>query len=213
MKTSVFILGGGGHAKPLLDCLLNDKQITVLGILDKNPHLQGQSIFGIPIVGDEDEILKHYDSSQIKLVNAIGSTHLTEMRKNLFQKFKAANFHFLSVIHATAYIARDVILEEGSQLLAGSIVQPSARIGKNTIINTRASVDHDCIIGDHVHLAPGVVCCGNVKIGEGTHIGSGAVIRQGIIIANDCIIAAGAVVVDNIISKSKVAGIPAKLMA
>jgi UDP-perosamine 4-acetyltransferase len=211
-KRSILVLGGGGHSKVLIDSLRFIDDIEIKGILDVNSALRGKYILGVPVMGGEDEVLTKYPPDTVKLVNGIGSTGSTDMRKNIFHKFKTEGYHFLSVIHPTAYIGEDVVLGEGVQLMAGSIVQPSCRIGDNVIINTRASVDHDSHINHHAHIAPGAICCGNVTIGTGTHVGCGAVIREGIRINENCIIAAGAVVIHNIINRCKVAGVPAKIM-
>ena len=40
-------------------------------------------------------------------------------------------------------------------------------IGNNTIINTLANVNHDCIVGDGVHIGPSAVLCGTVTVGGG----------------------------------------------
>jgi acetyltransferase-like isoleucine patch superfamily enzyme len=55
--------------------------------------------------------------------------------------------------------------------MAGSIVQANARIGKHCIINTGATVDHDCIVEDYAHIAPGAHLCGGVHVGEGALVG------------------------------------------
>lgn len=193
-KITVFMIGAGGHAKVLLDCLKLNEQVTVLGMLDLH---------------HEDEI-KKYSPSEIKLINGVGSIGVTDKRKNIFAKFKAAGFHFLNVMHPTAYVGQDVVLGEGVQVITRSTIQPGCRIGNNVIINTHAAIDHDCKIGDHVHLAPGVICSGGVTIGSGTHVGSGAIILQGIQIGDNCLIAAGAVVTRDVDSASRVAGVPAK---
>lgn len=213
MTTSILIVGGGGHAKVLLDALLKRTDIIIKGILDKNPDLHGQTVLGVPILGSEEDILNDYHPSHIQLVNGLGSAGLPETRKAVFEKCKEAGFQFLSVVHPAAYLAYDVTMGEGSQCMAGSVIQTSARIGSNAIVNTNVSIDHDCVIGDHVHLAPGVVCCGNVTIGKGTHVGCGAVIKQGVTIAENCLIAAGALVVKDIPAGSKVAGLPAREFA
>src|SRR5436190_2417204 len=209
---NVFIIGAGGHAKVLLDCLQANKNITVLGILDINPALINKQILGIPVIGHEDEILKIYPPSSVQLVNGIGSVGLTKLREKIFNKFKNMNYNFVNIIHPTAYVGREVILNEGVQLMAGTIIQPGCHIGSNVIINTHASVDHDCFIEDNVHLAPNVTCCGEVFIGKGTHVGSGAIIRQGIEIGEHCVIAAGAVVVKDVPAGSRIAGVPARQM-
>lgn len=209
---SVFILGAGGHTKVLLDCLLSYDHINILGILDINVALQDQTLKGIPIFCNEQDFLQSHTPETMKLVNGIGSIALPLQRLNIFKKFKNKGFDFVSAIHSHAYIAKDVILGEGVQIMAGSIMQSGCQIGNNVIINTRASIDHDCHVGDHVHLAPGVVCCGDVIIGEGSHIGSGAVILQGITIGNNSLIAAGAVVTSHCRAFSRIAGVPAKEM-
>jgi acetyltransferase-like isoleucine patch superfamily enzyme len=83
-------------------------------------------------------------------------------------------------------------------------------VGHNSIINTRASVDHDCVIGAHVHLAPGVTLSGGVTVGEGTHIGTGAVVIQGMTIGPRAIVGAGAVVVADVPAGAVVLGVPAR---
>jgi sugar O-acyltransferase (sialic acid O-acetyltransferase NeuD family) len=210
--SSILILGGGGHAKVLLDCLLPDKKNSILGILEVDPQLVGKTVLGIPVIGCEEDILQNYSPSSVQLVNGVGSVCIAMQRKKIFDKFKKSGYSFVNVIHPTAYIGEDVFLGEGVQLMAGSIVQPGSRIGNNVIVNTQSTIDHDCAIGDDVHLAPGVICCGDVIIGNGTHVGCGAVLLQGVKIGEQCLIAAGAVVVHDINIKSKVAGIPARSM-
>jgi UDP-perosamine 4-acetyltransferase len=88
-------------------------------------------------------------------------------------------------------------------------VQCRARIGRNVVINTRASVDHDCVVEDHVFVGPGATLCGEVRIGEGTFVGAGAVILPGIAVGDGAIVAAGAVVARNVPSGALVMGVAA----
>jgi UDP-perosamine 4-acetyltransferase len=80
---------------------------------------------------------------------------------------------------------------EGTFIAAGAIVNPGTKIGRNVIINTSASVDHDCEIGDFVHIAPGVTLSGGVKVGNETHIGTGANVIQYVKIGEKCMVKAG----------------------
>ncbi len=209
---NIGIIGAGNHARVLLDCLRANNKITIVGIFDADPALFGKKVNELFVIENEDHIFKHHPIQAIQLINGIGSVGLPLIRKKVFNKFKNAGYYFLDIIHPTAYIAEHVVIGEGSQIMAGCVVQPGCRINNNVIINTRAAVDHDCYIGDHVHIAPGVTCCGNVEIGAGSHIGCGAVITQGVKIGEGSFIAAGAVVTKHIPAHSKVAGIPAKNM-
>ena len=82
--------------------------------------------------------------------------------------------------------------------MAGAIIQPGARIGRNVLVNTRAVVEHDCQIGDHCHIAPGAVLCGGVSVGEGAHVGAGAIVLGGVKLGAGSVVAAGAVVAKDV---------------
>ena len=60
-----------------------------------------------------------------------------------------------------------------------------ARIGAACIINTGATIDHDCVIGEGVHICPGAHLAGDVRVGDRSWIGIAATIRQGITVGRD----------------------------
>lgn len=208
MRPSIIILGAGGHAKVLVDALLKSGS-TITGIVDPNPGLCGSEILGIPVLGG-DNIVTNFPTSNILLANGLGSTGFTLKRQQLYEKFKDAGYLFATVVHPSAVIASDVTLGEGVQIMAGAVVQTGSRIGINSIINTRSSVDHDCIVGDHVHIAPGVTISGGVNIGSYSHVGTGATVIQGITIGEQSLLAAGTVVIRNVHTGARMAGVPAR---
>jgi acetyltransferase EpsM len=57
--------------------------------------------------------------------------------------------------------------------MAGVRLMLIAKWGNHAILNTNCSIDHDCEIGDFVHLAPNIALAGDVA-GEGTQVGIGA---------------------------------------
>jgi UDP-perosamine 4-acetyltransferase len=204
----VIVLGAGGHAKVLIDAL-RLRGCEILGIADADAGKHGAHHAGCRILGGDDAVLQH-DPARIRLVNGVGSTGDTQARRRLFDEFSRRGYAFQSVTHPSAVIAADAVLEEGAQLMAGAIIQPGSRVGMNTIINTAASVDHDCTVGAHVHLAPGAVLSGNVRVGDGTHIGTGACVIQGVAIGENCVIGAGAVVLADVPAGARAAGVPAR---
>jgi sugar O-acyltransferase (sialic acid O-acetyltransferase NeuD family) len=96
--------------------------------------------------------------------------------------------------HPTSFVAYNATAGEGSQLLAGSSICVKARLGHCVIVNTAASVDHECSIGDGVHIGPGAKLAGCVTVGEHTFIGTGAIVLPRITIGRNCIVGAGSVV-------------------
>ena len=193
MNKLCVVIGGGGHARVLMDALLLSG-ITILGFTDLTPKefsLHGKQV---AYLGTDEEFLKRGNKKDIQLVNGIGSVGDSTTRRKIFYRFKEAGFSFLTVIHPSAVIAQDVTFGEGVQVMAGVIVQTGCKIGNNVIINTRASIDHDCAIKDHVHIAPGAVLSGTVTVDENAHVGTGASIVHGIYIPAGTLIKAGSVI-------------------
>lgn len=208
MKRPVIIVGAGGHAKVVIEILLT-LSVEIIGATDSNSERVGTCILGIPVVGTDEAILQ-YKSKEIFLVNGIGSVALPRIRTGIFNRFKELGYSFITTVHPSAVVSSEVVLGEGSQIMAGAIIQPGCYIGENCIINTGTSVDHDCRIGSHVHLAPRVTLSGGVQIGDGVHVGTGATIIQGIQIGRNSIVGAGALVLKDVAENAKVIGVPAR---
>jgi len=190
MKKPVIVLGGGGHAKVLIDAL-RLSGVKVLGYTDRSKEA-GHAL-GVPFLGGDERVLD-FSPKKVLLVNGVGSVESTKKRRDLFRSFKDKGYQFASVIHRSAVLAKTVKLGEGVQVMAGAVIQTGTVIGDNAIINTKASVDHDCRIGVHVHIAPGVVLSGGVKIGFGSHIGVGAIIVQNVVVGNRSFVKAASLV-------------------
>lgn len=87
---------------------------------------------------------------------------------------------FGKAFHPSAVISEESEINEGTVVMQGAIIQSDVRLGKHCIINTGASVDHECVIDDYVHISPHCTLCGNVQVGEGTWIGAGSTIIPGV---------------------------------
>jgi sugar O-acyltransferase (sialic acid O-acetyltransferase NeuD family) len=205
MNKPLIIIGCGGHASVLTD-ILKLQNRSILGYIDDNPLVRSSPRH---IIGDNQKILE-YHQDEILLVNGIGSVGSTKKREYMFRKFKKLGYTFENMIHPSAIIATNVVLEEGVQIMAGVVIQPGVVIGANSIVNTKASVDHDCIIGEHVHLAPGVTLSGNVHVEKRCHVGTGATVIQGIHIGEAALVGAGALVNKDVKKGVKVLGVPAR---
>ena len=205
----VILLGAGGHAKVLLDILL-EQNVEILGIVEKDGTERLEDLYGIPIIGSDSDV-ERYSPDEIELINGIGSIGSTALRKRIYEKFKVQGYRFRQVIHSNAVVSRRAALGEGVQVVAGAVVNIGACVGENSIVNTNASIDHDCVIGAHVHIAPGATLSGGVMVENCVHIGTGAVVVHGTHIGTDVIVAAGAVVLDDVKDGVMVCGVPARM--
>ena len=187
----IIIIGAGGHAKVVASVLKLSGR-TILGFVA--PDLKkGSDLFGKKILGDDEEV-NRYKSDEIELANGIGSISGKDERWKLIDKIRKQGYKFSTIIHPNSLISSDVYLDEGVQIMAGVIIQPGAKIGRNCIINTGAIIDHDCKISENCQIAPGVILNGGVTVGKNTHIGTGSSVIESISIGSNSLIAAGSVI-------------------
>lgn len=205
----IVLIGGGGHAKVLIEIIKLLKQYKIIGILDSQIAI-GTYISGIAVLGKDDLMSNLYTNGVKHACIAVGSIKDNSKRRNLYEKVKQIGFQVPVLAHPYSIISKDTIISEGVQVTAGAIIQRGSKIGANTIINTGAVIEHDCVIGNHVHVCPGVVISGDCVIGDGTFIGAGSVVIQGLKIGENSIVGAGAVVVNNVPDNTRVMGVPAK---
>lgn len=204
LKSLIFV-GAGGHAKVLL-ALVRALGLSVEAVCDPVLVKNGiKSWQGVPVLSD-DCVVDEYSRIDHGLVLAVGQSAGQKSRSLLFELYTSKGFVFPCIIHPKAWVAPDVQLSPGVQIMAGAIVQPGCSIGCNSIINTMSSVDHDCIVGNHVHIAPGAVLCGSVRVGDHAFIGSGSVVVQGMQIGESALVGAGTTVYRELAPKTKVIG-------
>ncbi len=210
MSESCVILGGGGHAQVLIECLRLTGGIVPIAILDPNPAFVSRTILGVPVRGNDDLLPVLFKEGIRLFVAGVGGVGDNGPRKRVFEAAIRAGMKPVTVKHPTAVCSPSAIVGDGSVVLAQAVVNTGARIGSNVIINTGAIVDHHCEVRDHVHVAPRACLASTVKVEEEAHIGAGAVIRQGIVIGRAAVVGAGAVVVKPVAPGSCVVGVPAE---
>jgi len=200
---NVFLFGASGHAKVVADIVTRARRATIALVVDDSPALAGQTLLGHKIAGGRKELLARRARAGRGIV-AIGAN---PARRAVAAWLAEQGIDFAAAAcHPAATIARTARIGAGSVVMAGAVVNPDTEIGLHCIVNTMASVDHDCRLGDGVHVAPGARLCGGVTVGAWAFIGAGAVIVQGRRIGADAIIGAGAVVLSDVPDGAKVTG-------
>ena len=194
---TLVMLGAGGHAKVLLSLVIASGR-QVQGICDPELYRRGIVMWrGIRVLGG-DEALEQLDCANVGLINGIGQVVGSNLRQKIYERAVSEGFRFPVLVHPAAFVDGSAVLAEGVQVMAGAIIQPDVKIGSNTIVNTRASVDHDCNVAAHVHIAPGATLCGNVQVSTCAFIGAGATVIQGLVVGEYAVVGAGAVMLRNL---------------
>lgn len=177
----MFLYGASGHAKVIID-ILKANGMEIEGLLDDNPDVT--ELMGYKVLHGVNDVSS--------LIISIGNNRI---RKMIAQRLET---RFEKAVHPSAIMSPSAKVGDGTVVMQGAIVQACAEIGKHCIVNTGASVDHECVLEDYVHVSPHSTLCGNVHVGEGSWIGAGTTVIPGVKIGEWSVIGAGSVVVRDI---------------
>lgn len=204
------VLGGGGHARVLIDSLYASETALPVAVLDADRTLWGKDVLGVPVRGGDDLIPALLQEGVRHFVMGVGGVADNAPRRGLFERAVACGLTPLTVRHPAAICSRWATIGAGSVLFPAAVVNAGATVGVNVIVNTGAIVEHDCVIGDHAHLATGAKLASTVRVGIGAHIGAGATVRQCVVIGEGAVVGAGAVVIRDVAPGTVVIGVPAR---
>jgi len=204
----LILIGGGGHCRSAIDVIEAEGKWTIVGITDRKENM-GNTVSGYEIIAPDDELPGLISKYKHCLVT-VGQLKSASLKRNLFEMATGYGATFPVVASPRAVVSNHAQLGSGTIVFHHAVVNSGAVTGVNCIINTGAIVEHDAMVGDHVHIAPGAVVNGHCKVGNGSLLGSGAVVVQQVEIGENVIIGAGSVVNRSIIEPGIYAGVPAK---
>lgn len=210
MKPRLVIWGASGHARVVADIIRLQQSHEIAGFLDDHHPEKTQTDFcGALVLGGREQLEVLPGQGINHLIVAVGDCHA---RLRLAALARAKGFHLATAVHPQATVAAGVQIGKGTVIMAGAVINPGACVGENVIINTCASVDHDCEIADGVHVSPGGRLAGGVVAGRAAWIGIGATVIGGVRIGADAVIGAGSVVLRDIPDGVLAYGVPAKII-
>lgn len=158
-----------------------------------------------------DAFLAHpAEDRQIAIAIGDGRTRVA-----LAEKCATAGVRMIDIQACNSVVMDDVTLADGHILCGFTTITSNVSIGRQFHANIYSYVAHDCVIGDFVTFAPGVMCNGNVHVDDHAYIGTGAVLRQGVpdrplTIGAGAVVGMGAVVTRDVPPGVTVVGNPAK---
>lgn len=209
-KKRIVILGGGGHARSVIDSIISGEEFELAGYTDRDVNCKS-AYRGCKNIGTEEALQDIFNSGVKYAFICVGYMGKGTIRNHLYARLKEIGYQLPVIIDRTAVVAGDAVIGEGTFVGKGAVVNANASIGKMCIVNSAAVIEHDCIIGDFTHVSVGSVLCGECVIKEGSMIGAGAVMIQGTTIGSRCMIGAGAVVLHAVGDGKKVIGNPGRV--
>ncbi len=159
MKPRLCLLGAGGLGREVQAML--EAHYDIAGYLDTRDDMQERLVGKVPVLGTPATRL---GDDTLRFLCSVGDPAL---KACMAAQVKAWGGRFARVMLGT--------------------LGARSRFGKSCAL-AGARISPDCRIGDHVHLATGVIVGHDTRIEDFVHVGDGA------FIAGDCVIHAGALI-------------------
>jgi len=204
MTHEIVVVGAGGHAKVCIELLqaAGERVAYCIGGEDSP-----EQCLGVPVLKGDEHLETLRRDGYARAFIAIGANRLRERLAMLALRH---GYTLVNAISPLATISPSATIGSGIAIMAGAVINAEASIGDLSIVNTGATVDHDCRIGRAVHIAPQTALAGNVVVGDYAFLGIGTKVIPEIIIGKHAVIGAGGVVVSDISDGCTAVGVPAR---
>ena len=180
---------------------------------------QSSNLFGEILIFDDPIKLPTPIKVDFSLseINKYISTHKffvayinNKQRKKMAEYLLSIGADIVSLVHPSACVSNLAIIEPNVFIGPLVAVNAGSHIKMGTILNTHVSIDHNCIVGEFCHIAPGSIVAGNVSLGEQIFLGSNSTVINNLTIIPGVVVGAGGVVVKDILEPGTYVGVPAK---
>lgn len=215
MSKKILIIGGEGNGGVVASLIednrksFNDLEFEVAGFL--NDYEKGKTINDYPVMGGTDDIIDFLEQDYyfIFAIHMIGRNILTEQ---VFSKMKIPLNRFATVVHKSAFVANNAVLEPGVVVMSNAYIGPKAHIGACSLVLANVLIGHNTITGPLCHFSVGAIVSSYVKIGKVSDVTLGARVLEKRTLGDYSVVGAHSLVTKDIPDYEIHVGSPAKFM-
>lgn len=215
MSKKIIIIGGEGNGGVIASCIddhrknFNDFEWEVVGFL--NDSGKYKKIYDIPVLGGTNRIndLLKEDLYFMYAIHMVGKNLQNEI---IFQNLSIPLERFPTIVHKTAFVAPNVILNPGVFVMSNAYIGHSSEIGYCSLIMANAIVGHNVTIGPLSHISVGGTIGGYSSLGKVSDVTFGATVLAGRKIGNYSVAGANSLITKDIPEGEIHIGTPAKYL-
>ncbi len=186
----IVLIGFGGHAKSVADTIERTGQFSIVGYTD---IMEDTTCIRYKYLGTDDALKDIYASGVRCAAVGVGYMGKGDTRDKLYKMLKDIGFELPLIVDSSAIVSEAAAIGEGTFIGKGAIVNANAKVGNMCIINSKALLEHETIVGDYSHVAIGANLCGQVSLGDHVFVGAGATVVQCVNVGAGSFIKAGEV--------------------
>jgi sugar O-acyltransferase (sialic acid O-acetyltransferase NeuD family) len=203
----ILVIGDSNFTKVVIDIIEDEGEFEIFGVIDCLNV--GKEYLNYNVVGRKEDIPKIIEENNI--YGGVLAIDNNWMRKEIYSRVQSicGKFNFITIIHPTAIIGKNVIIGSGSLIMAGVVINSDAIIGEFCLLKMQSSLGHEGLMEKYSSLSFGVITGGNLKLGTFSKISFSTSVIENIKIGAHSFIGAGSLVLKNIPSFSVAFGVPA----
>ncbi len=210
VKDLVIIGSGNPDIIRLIEDINAEKPVyNIIGFLERNPDLVGETILSYPILGDDSMLVSEFSNccvvnnvmastkAHFRVARQILSSHKENLIPNLIHpsiNTKYVNFGYGNIVYESVNYG------------------VGALIGNFNIFYPGSVIGHEAIIGSHCLFAANTIASARTSIGDRVFFGNNSMVIPTKSVCKDTFIGAGSVVVYSIKKPKAVFGNPAKTL-
>ena len=193
----LFIVGAGGFGREAVWTVERINKASqqplwnVIGFADDAPGKASGNFEGYPMLGTPEKASKDHPGASVFI--AVGDN---KVRRRIYARLRGHDFPAL--IDPSAQVSPTTEFRHGTYIAVEAVVSVGTEIGKFVIINARAGVGHDSVVGDFANIAPGVSLSGHTKIGADVFMGTNSCTAPGMSVGDGAVVACGTPVLKNV---------------
>ena len=189
----LFIVGAGGFGREAvwtverINAAAETPAWNVIGFADDDPAKAEGNFEGYPMLGSCERASKDHPGASVFVAVATPAT-----RRAIYARLRGHDFPVL--IDPSAQVSPTTEFRHGTFIAVEAVVSVGTDIGKFVIVNARAGVGHDSVVGDFANIAPGVTLSGHTKVGTDVFMGANSCTASGAVVPDGAAVPCGTAV-------------------
>jgi sugar O-acyltransferase (sialic acid O-acetyltransferase NeuD family) len=215
LNKKVIIIGGEGNGGVIASCIednrsrFGDFEWDVAGFL--NDFEIGGKVHHYPVLGGTDDIGK-FLKEDYYFMYAIHMIGRNVKNEEIFKKMNIPRDRFATIVHKTAFIAHNAVLDPGVFVMSNCYVATLAHVGMCSLIMANSIFGHNTSCGPLCHFSAGSITGGYLTVGKVASVALGGIVLEKCNIGNFAVVGANSLVTKNIPDYEIHVGSPAKFM-
>ena len=181
----LIVLGFGGHARSVADVAIAMGYETLV-FVDEHAR-EGEMFLNFPV-------LKFFTPDDPKAWCAFPASGNGLVRQKQSELIEQQGWQLVSLIAPSATLGVACSLGDGVFVGQHGHIGPMAKVGRGSIINSGAMVEHECSVGEWAHVSVNATMAGRSCLGDFSMLGAGATVIDGLSVVGHVTVGAGAVV-------------------